>query len=297
LAAQLHEPDGDERVVAVRAASQIRSVGLCHSVYWTVHGLSELVGVPFAEVDYRAAGVNHQAWLLEWKHRGRDLYPALREKIAADPQLRRRVRVDMFRRLGWYPTETSEHSSEYLPWYLHHDREIERLRVPVDAYLGISEANVAEYEKTRTILDEGGSLDLHEEVAEYAPQIIRAMLLGSEVSIHGNVSNSGLITNLPDGAAVEVPCTVDALGVHPQHVGDLPPQCAALNRSFLNVGELTVRAALEQDPMMVRQAVMMDPNAAATLRVDQMFDLCNDLVAAHGDLLPPWLRKPVTLSS
>jgi alpha-galactosidase len=278
------------------AAPQIRSVGLCHSVYWTVHGLNELLGVPSDEVHYRAAGVNHQAWLLEWRHRGRDLYPALRAKIAADPQLRRRVRVDMFRRLGWYPTETSEHSSEYLPWYLHHDGEVERLRVPVDAYLGISENNVADYEKPREILDAGGSLELHDEVAEYAPQIIRAMLLGGEVTIHGNVRNTGLITNLPDGAAVEVPCAVDALGVHPQHVGDLPPQCAALNRAFLSVVELTVRAALEQDPMMVRQAVMVDPNAAATLRLDQMFDLCNDLVAAHGALMPAWLQVPITLS-
>lgn len=139
-------------------------------------------------------------------------------------------------------------------------------------------------------------MELHDEVAEYAPQIIRAMLLGGEVTIHGNVRNTGLITNLPDGAAVEVPCAVDALGVHPQHVGDLPPQCAALNRAFLSVVELTVRAALEQDPMMVRQAVMVDPNAAATLRLDQMFDLCNDLVAAHGALMPAWLQVPITLS-
>ena len=119
-------------------APAVRSVGLCHSVYWTAHDLSALVGVPFDEVEYRAAGVNHQAGLLDWRHRGQDLYPLLRERIAADPELRRRVRVELFSRFGYYPTETSEHSSEYVPYFLHHDDEIERLRIPVGAYVAIS---------------------------------------------------------------------------------------------------------------------------------------------------------------
>lgn len=267
-----------------------RAVGLCHSV-WTVNDLCELLGIPVEEVDYRAAGVNHQAWLVQWRHRGEDLYPRLRELIAADAQLRRRVRVDMFRRLGFYPTETSEHSAEYVPWYLHHDSEIERLRIPVGDYLQISAANVRDYEHTRCLLLRGEDLELHDEVAEYAPQIVRAMVLGEPTQIHANVPNHGLIANLLAGATVEVPTTVDSLGLHPQAMGELPPQCAALNRTFLNVGELTVRAALEEDPMLVRQAMMLDPNTAATLTLEQVFDLADAMVAAHGDLVPGWLRK------
>lgn len=272
------------------AHPQVRATGLCHSVYWTAHDLSELVGVPVEEVDFRAAGVNHQAWLLQWQHRGEDLYPRLRERIAADPELRRRVRVDMFSRLGFYPTETSEHSAEYLPWYLHDDGEIERLRIPVGNYLEISAANLDEYAATRDALAHGEHLSLPGKAAEYAPQVIAAMALGRQVEIHATVPNHGLIANLPAGAAVEVPTTVDRLGIHPQAMGALPPQCAALNRTFLNVAELTVRAALEQDPALVRQAMMLDPNTAATLSLDAIDDLADAMTIAHAELLPRWMR-------
>jgi alpha-galactosidase len=268
-------------------------VGLCHSVYWTVAGLCEVVGVPMDGTSYRAAGVNHQAWLLDWQYAGEDLYPRLDARIAADDQLRRRVRVDMYRRLGYYPTETSEHSSEYVSWYLHDEREIERLRIPVDVYLGISEENVAEYEESRRALAAGETLPLETSATEYAPQVIHSMVTGTPRTIHANVINRGLVQNLPQGAAVEVPCSVDELGVHPQVVGALPAQCAALNTAFLAVCELTVRAALEGDPRLVRQAAMVDPNASATLSVDDIWALCDALTAAHGDLLPETLRRPV----
>ncbi|MEV4622394.1 alpha-glucosidase/alpha-galactosidase [Asanoa sp. NPDC049573] len=271
-------------------APRLKAVGLCHSVYWTVAGLCDLVGVPLEETDYRAAGVNHQAWLLRWEHRGENLYRRLDERIDADPELRRRVRVDMYRRLGYYPTETSEHSSEYVPWYLHDEREVARLRIPVDAYIGISEENVAEYELMRATLAAGEVVPIEHGATEYAPQVIHSMVTGSTRIIHANVPNRDLIGNLPRGAAVEVPCTVDSLGIHPHRVGALPPQCAALNQAFLAVGELTVRAALEGDPRMVRQAVMMDPNASATLRVDDIWALCDEMTKAHGDLLPESLR-------
>lgn len=274
-------------------APRISSVGLCHSVYWTVRNLSALLGLAEDEVDYRAAGVNHQAWLLRWEHQGEDLYPRLRELVTRDEQLRRRVRVDVFRRFGYYPTETSEHSSEYLPWYLHHDDEVQRLRIPVGAYLGISEDNLREYRDTREALRRGEPLALHEEVSEYAPRVVEAMVLGTPATIHANVANKGLIANLPEGSAVEVPCTLDRLGVHPQQVGALPAQCAALNRMFLSVAELTVRAAIEEDPMMVRQALLLDPNTCATLRVEDVFAMCDALVEAHGPLLPAWLHGRV----
>ena len=271
-------------------APALKAVGLCHSVYWTVDGLCEVIGVPMEGTSYRAAGVNHQSWLLNWQRDGKSLYPLLDERIAADEQLRRRVRVDMYRRLGYYPTETSEHSSEYVPWYLHDDKEVDRLRIPVGVYIEISEENVATYERTRDALLRGESLTLEKEATEYAPQVIHSMVTGTPREIHGNVINHGLIGNLPQGAGVEVPCTVDALGVHPQAMGALPPQCAALNSAFLGVCGLTVRAGLEENPRLVRNAVMADPNAAATLRVDDIWALCDALTEAHGDLLPEPLR-------
>ncbi|MEO5743678.1 MAG: hypothetical protein ABIQ53_03680 [Terracoccus sp.] len=136
----------------------------------------------------------------------------------------------------------------------------------------------------------GQPVPIESEATEYAPQVIHSVVTGTQRTIQVNVANTGLITNLPYGAAVEVPATVDVQGVHPWYVGDLPPQCAALNRAFLNVGELTVHAAYTEDPRAIRQAVMLDPNAAATLTVTQIWDMCDDLVAAHGDLLPEWAR-------
>ncbi|GII57119.1 alpha-glucosidase/alpha-galactosidase [Planotetraspora thailandica] len=263
-----------------------RVVGLCHSVHWTMDGLAGLVGVPYDEVDYLCAGVNHQSWVLRFSHRGEDLYPRLDAAIEKDPELRRRVRVDMYRRLGYYPTESSEHSAEYVPWYLRHDGEVERLRLKAGEYVQISEENVASYERARA-----GDFDPVEASMEYAPQIIHAMVTGRPRVVYGNLPNHGLISNLPPGFAVEVPCLVDRLGVHPTAVGDLPPQCAALNNAFASVGDLTVRAAVEGRPDHIRHAAMLDPNTAATLTLDQIWALCDDMVRAHSDLLPESLRE------
>jgi len=136
----------------------------------------------------------------------------------------------------------------------------------------------------------GEPLDVSRDATEYAPQVIHSMVTGTLRRIHGNVANRGLISNLPEDYAVEVPCVVDALGVRPERVGALPLQCAALNRGFVNVGQLTVRAALTGDKRMVRQAAMVDPNTAATLSVEQIWALCDELTAAHGDLMPESLR-------
>jgi alpha-galactosidase len=272
-------------------APKLKVLGLCHSVYWTMVGLCELVDVPYDEVSYWSAGVNHQAWVLRWERGGQDLYPLLDQRIAADPELRRRVRVDMYRRLGYYPTETSEHSSEYVPWYLRHPGEVERLRINAGEYVTISETNLAEYRRVREELADAETLAIDTGSTEYAPQVIHSLETGTPRVISANVVNDGLITNLPAGVAVEVPTLLDALGAHPMKVGELPPQCAALNRNFLNPVELTVRAAVDGDPRLVRAAAMVDPNTAATLTVDQIWELCDDLTAAHGDLLPEPLRS------
>jgi alpha-galactosidase len=275
---------------AVYDGSPIRRVvGLCHSVQHTTRRLAELVGVPFDDVTFLGAGINHQAFILRFEREGKSLYPLLDEAIARDPELARTVRVEIYRRLGYYPTESSEHGAEYLPWFMPHDEMIERFRIPVGEYLRRSEENLAEYERVRAALVRGDGFEI-ERSLEYASLIIHSIETGIERVIYGNVRNDGLIDNLPEGCCVEVPCVVDRAGVRPTHVGVLPPQLAALNRTFANVCELTVRAALEGKPEHVYHAAMLDPNAAATLTLDEIGAVVDELRAAHGDALPKALR-------
>jgi alpha-galactosidase len=269
---------------------QRRVVGLCHSVQNTTRQLSEYVGVPFEDVTFLGAGVNHQAWILRFERDGEDLYPLLDEAIERDPELLRHVRVELYRRLGCFPTESSEHSAEYLPWLMRDDEAIERFRLVDGEYVQRSLETLREYDETRALLAAGAPLPIEPSV-EYAPQIINSIETGEPRTIYGNVENRGLIENLPSGACVEVPCVVGATGVEPVHVGELPPQLAALNRTYLNVCELTVKAALEGRPEFVRHAAMLDPNAAATLSLDQIWELCDELTEAHGDALPEALRQ------
>ncbi|GAB3404557.1 alpha-glucosidase/alpha-galactosidase [Schumannella luteola] len=276
-------------------APSIKAAGLCHSVYWTVNDLCELVGVPLEGTSFRAAGVNHQAWLYEWSRDGESLYPALREKIAADPELERRVRVEIFRRIGFYPTETSEHSSEYLSWFLRDDAQIEHFRLQPLEYIGISEQNVAEFHHAQEALASGVSLELEEGAAEYAPQIIHSMLTGTEREIHTNVVNRGLIDNLPEGAVVEVPSRVDAAGVTPLAVGAIPTAGAALNRTYLSVAELTIEAARTGSRELVHQAVLVDPNASSSLTPAALASLVDEMLDAHKPLMPRSLGGDVDL--
>jgi len=264
-------------------------VGLCHSVQYTTEDLAKLVGVPAEEVTFLAAGLNHQAFILRFERHGENLYPLLDERIASDPELQRRVRVQLYRRLRYFPTESSEHAAEYVPWFMRHDDQIERHRIPVDEYIRRSEENLLEYERVKGLLARGEALPV-ERSNEYASSIIHSMETGQPCVIYGNVRNTGLLPGLPDDCCVEVPCLVDATGLHPVAVPDYPPELAALNRTFENVVELTVRAVLEERPELVRQAAMLDPNTAATLTLDAIDDLCGELTRAHGAALPTALR-------
>ena len=269
---------------------QRRIVGLCHSVQNTTAELAVLAGVPFPEVSFLGAGVNHQAFILRFERAGEDLYPLLDRAIERDPELRRRVRVEIYRRFGYFPTESSEHSAEYLPWFMRSDEAIERFRIPVDEYIARSEENLELYEEMRRSLEAGEEIEI-ERSQEYASLIIHSVLTGQERVIYGNVRNDALIPNLPQGACVEVPCLVDRNGVQPTVVGDLPPQLAALNRTFLNVCELTVRAALEGRRDHVHQAALLDPAAAAALSPDAIHTIVEELIDAHGDALPEGIRR------
>jgi alpha-galactosidase len=277
---------------AIQRASRFqRVVGLCDSVRNTQEFLAEVVGVPLDEIGFLTAGVNHQAFVLRFRHQGHDLYPLLDEAIARDPELRRRVRVELYRRFGYFPTESSEHSAEYLPWFLRHDEQVERFRITVGEYLRRSEDNLDEHADVKQRLESGQGFEI-EPTHELAWEIIHSIETGTKRVVHCNLPNSGLIENLPAGSCVEVPCLVDRAGIQPLRVGALPPQLAALNRTFLNVVELTVLAALEQRRDHVYQAAMLDPNTGATLTTGQVVALCDDLIEAHGDLIPEGIRKP-----
>ncbi|MGW1991503.1 alpha-galactosidase [Embleya sp. NPDC001921] len=265
-------------------------VGVCHSIRDTEATLAGLVGIPAEEISFKTAGVNHQAFVLRFEHRGEDLYPRLDEVIEADPEMRRRVRVEMYRRFGYFPTESSEHGSEYLSWFLSHEDQVERFRLPIGTYLDWLQDNLDTYEALVAGLRAGEGVRI-EPGNELASLIIHSTETGTPRVLHANVVNDGLITNLPGDAFVEVPCLVDKAGVQPTRVGALPPQLAALNRTYLNVGDLTVRAALEGRRDHVYHAAMLDPNASATLTLQQIQDLVDELIVAHGAALPDGIRN------
>jgi alpha-galactosidase len=265
-------------------------VGLCHSVQLTVRDLAELVGVPAGEITFLSAGINHQAFLLRLEHRGASLYPRLDERIAGDPDLKRRVRVALYRRFGYFQTESSEHAAEYVPWIMRHDEELDRYRVPVGEYITRSEDNIIEFERVKETLARGEDMPL-EGLTEYAATIVNSMVTGEPSVIYGNVPNTGLIPGLPEGTCVEVPCLVERNGLRPTQVLDYPPHLAALNRTYANVVELTVRAVLEGRPDYVRIAALLDPSTSATLTLDEVDALCDELTLAHGELIPATLRS------
>ena len=270
-----------------------RVVGVCHSVRDTHAFLARTVGVPLERVEFHTAGLNHQCFVYVFRDRetGEDLYPRLRERVDGDPEgLGRRVRIELFRRFGYFPTESSEHSAEYVPWFLPHDDQVARYRIEVDEYLRRSEENLAEWERVKEALDAGEELEV-ERNDELASQIVRALETGTGTDVSGNVRNEGLIEGLPEDACVEVPVRVEPNGIRPEPFGALPAQCLALNRTFLNVAELTVRAAVEGSRGLVYQAALVDPNTAATLTVEQIVEMVDDLLDAHGDLIPESIRR------
>ena len=276
---------------AVYAGTPLRRVyGLCHSVRDTQAFLTGLVGADPDRVRFLTAGFNHQAFVLRFEQDGQSLYPRLAEIIEGSPQLQRRVRVEIFRRFGYFPTESSEHSAEYVPWFMHHDSQIQQFQIYVGDYLARSEENLRELESLQQQLDAGAPLDLAP-TSELASLFIHSVETGQERELHVNIRNGGLISSLPEDCCVEVPALVGAGGAKPVPVGELPPQLAALNRTFLNVVELTVRAALEESRDHVYQAALLDPNTAATLTTADTIAMCDDLVEAHRDLLPPAFHR------
>ena len=269
------------------------TIGVCHSVRDTHSFLAELAGVAEEQVEFLTAGFNHQCFVYVFRDKstGEDLYPRIREAIDADPDgLGRRVRVEIFRRFGYFPTESSEHSSEYVPWVLHLPDQVEHFRSEIDEYIRRSDENLEEWAALKAELDAGTEIEL-ERNDELASQFIFALETGTPATLYGNVRNDALIDGLPTDACVEVPVTIADGAVQPHRVGPIPPQCLGLNRTFLNPVELTVRAVVEGSREHVYHAALLDPNTAATLTTRQIVDMVDDLIEAHGDLIPEPIRR------
>lgn len=274
---------------AIARASAIRTIGLCHSVPNTARELAEDVGVPVDELNYLVAGINHLAFFLKLERDGRDLYPLVR-RVAAEGRVPdwNRVRYEMLARLGYFVTESSEHFSEYVPWFIKRDRPdlVERFNIPLDEYVSRCERQIAAWGDLRARLESGEASLPTQRSAEYASLIVHSLETGQPRVVYGNVINHGLVDNLPEGCCVEVPCLVDRNGIQPVRVGPLPVHLAALMQTNVNVQALTVEAALTGKREHVYHAAMLDPHTAAELDLDQIWALVDDLIAAHGDWLP-----------
>lgn len=283
----------------------IRQVGLCHSVQHTANELASDLQIPLERIRYQSAGINHVAYFLRFEERMedgsyRDLYPDLHEGYARgvfprpesmhNPRCPNKVRYEMMQRTGYLATESSEHFAEYVPWFIKRDRPdlIERFGIPLDEY---PKRCVEQIDRWQTQLDEyrnANTIEIPESV-EYASEIINSVWTGAPSVIYGNIANKGYIPDLPEGCAVEVPCLVDHNGIQPTRVDKLPPQLAAIMRSNINVQDLTVQALLTENREHIYHAAMMDPHTGAELDLDQIWQMVDALIDAHGDWLPGWV--------
>jgi alpha-galactosidase len=270
---------------AVAEATTVSTVGLCHSVQHTAGQIAKAVGVPADELEYLCAGINHVAFYLSLRHHGEDVYPRLRETTPPDWN---RVRDELFRHFGYWVTESSEHFAEYNPWFIKDGRDdlIERFNIPLDDYPRRCEEQIDRWLELRAKLERGEELEIRPS-SEYGARIVNAIETGEPFTFNGNVPNTGrLLTDFQEEAIVEVPVVADAGGLHPQQVGALPPQLAGLIRTNLNVHELVVRAVLDRKREHLYHAAMLDPHTAAELSLQEIHDLVDELLAAHGTLVP-----------
>ncbi len=262
---------------ALTRATRIRTIGLCHSVQHTANDLATDIGVPLEEISYLVAGINHMAFYLKFERNGEDLYPLI-HKVVEEGRVPpdNRVRYDMLRRLGYFVTESSEHFSEYVPWYIKRERAdlIERYNIPLDEYPRRCEIQIGEWKYLRKSLETPDAPFEMERSVEY-----------------GSVENNNLITNLPPGCCVEVPCLVDKNGIQPTQIGALPPHLAALMQTNINVQALTVESILTGNREHIYHAAMLDPHTGAELDLDQIWQMVDDLITQHAEWIPNKFRN------
>jgi alpha-galactosidase len=306
---------------AINRATKIKTVGLCHSVQGTAQQLANDIGYDINRINFIAAGINHMAFYLKFEDNGKDLYPLIQQVVDEDriPDWNR-VRYEMFQRLGYFVTESSEHFAEYTPWFIKRDRPdlIEKFNIPIDEYIRRCEVQIAEWNVTRETIENPNipfdrtklievmtaaganemdigwaahkveNFDKIEQSHEYGSFIIHSLETGIPRVVYGNVMNDGLIDNLPQDCCVEVPVLVDKNGLQPTKIGALPPQLAAVMQTNINVQSLAVEAALTGKREHIYHAAMMDPHTAAELDLEQIYALVDDLIEAHGDWLPAY---------
>jgi alpha-galactosidase len=283
---------------AVAEASGVRCVGLCHSVQHTAAELAADVGLPAESLRYEVAGINHMAFFLRLEDAaGRDLYPELHRVIdEGRVPAWNRVRYEVLRHFGFFVTESSEHFAEYVPWFVKAGRPdlIERFNIPLDEYPRRCERQIAEWDALRARLESSdGAAALEDAGAsvEYGARIVRACETGERFTFNGNVANRRpdgglLVDNLPADCCVEVPCVASGAGIEPKPVGALPRHLAALMQTNVNVQGLVVEAALSGRRESVHHAAMLDPHTAAELSLQEIRDLVDALLEAHGDRIP-----------
>ncbi|MBE6376292.1 MAG: alpha-glucosidase/alpha-galactosidase [Lentisphaerae bacterium] len=289
---------------AMLKGTDVKTVGLCHSVQVCVQSLLqtlELDASPerIANIKWKTAGINHMAWLLELSENGKDLYPEIKKiadkkvkawrKAPKDKKSGNMIRLEMMKRFGYYVTESSEHNAEYAPFWIKNNYPglIDEWNIPLDEYPRRCIIQIDNWKEQYNKLRDDPQLS-HKLSREYGSGIINAIVTDTPYQIGGNVMNNGLIPNLPADAVVEVPCLVDRNGIQGTYVGNLPTQCAAMNMTNINVQLLTIEAALTLKKERIYQAAMLDPHTAAELSIDDIVKLCDDLIAAHGKMLPKY---------
>jgi len=283
---------------ALGRTSNVQFIGLCHGVQTTLDLISGYVGVPKEQIDFLCAGINHMGWFLSLKDKqdGRDLYPVFKENCEKpEYYVNEKVRIEVMRHFGYFMTESTGHLSEYIPWFRSHQRALDRycdepaFGGESGAYYNYSQMLADKYKDVNYLDLE--STDLPARSVEYCSYILEAAETDRPFRLNGNIRNDGYITNLPQGCCVEVPCYVDRRGIHPLRIGDLPPQCAALNQSNVTVQSLSVEAGLTGDPEYAMQAVAMDPLTSACLTLKEARDMAKELLEAEKEWLPQFKDK------
>jgi len=283
---------------ALGQAAGLQSLGLCHGVQTTMDLISGYVGVPKDDIDFVAAGINHMAWFLELKDKGsgRDLYPLFKENCEKPGYfVNEKVRIETMRHFGYFMTESTGHLSEYIPWFRSSERALKEY-CDEPAFGGESGAY---YNYCRMLAEKYRQIDYLElesskiarRSVEYCSYILEARETGTPFKLNGNVRNDGYITNLPAGCCVEVPVFVDRHGLHPVRIGDLPPQCAALNQSNVTVQSLGAKASCERDPELIMQAIALDPLTSAVCTLDEVRRMTAEMLEAQRQWLPQFNGK------
>jgi len=270
--------------------TNIKTIGLCHSVQVCAKELLERLEMDATDVDYKIAGINHMSWLLEVKQHGKDLYPEIKRRAKEKQKTQHddKVRFELMDKFGYYTTESSEHNAEYHPYFIksRYPELIKKYNIPLDEYPRRCVEQIQNWETMREDMVNSKSLT-HTRSHEYGSWIIEAIETGVPYTFGGNVMNTGrLISNLPENAVVELTCLADRNGITPTYFGDLPEGLAALNRTNINTQLLTIEAAITRKKEYIYQAAMLDPHTAAELSIDDIIALCDDLLEAHGDMIP-----------